>query len=59
MNPARGAACAHGYHVTPHDTPAADRAVGKYGEFSANGNRLTQFDVGVKGPGPIVKSVPR
>jgi len=49
----------YGGHVTTHDTPAAGRAHGKYGEFSANENGLTKFDVGVKGPGPIVKSGPR
>jgi len=40
-------------------TPAVDRAHGKYGEFTANGNRMIQFDAGVTGPGPIVKSGPR
>ena len=36
----------YGGHVTTYDTPAADLAVGRYGEFSANGNRLTQFHAG-------------
>lgn len=59
-NPVRGAACIpYGDHVTTHDTPAADRERGKYGEFAENGNGLTQFDVGVKGPGLIVNSGPR
>lgn len=49
----------YGGHVTTHATPAADRAVGKYGEFSASGNRLTQLDAGFKGPGPIMKSGPQ
>lgn len=58
-NPVAALLVPYGDHVTTYDTPAADRAHGKYGEFSANGNELTQFDAGVKGPGPTAKSGPR